>query len=25
VWHFDHGRIVDFKGTFEEYEASVRQ
>ena len=19
VWHFDHGRIVDFKGTFEEY------
>ena len=25
VWHFDRGRIVDFKGTFEEYEASVRQ
>ena len=25
VWHFDHGRITDFKGTFEEYEASVRQ
>ena len=25
VWHFDHGRIMDFKGTFEEYEASVRQ
>jgi ATPase subunit of ABC transporter with duplicated ATPase domains len=25
VWHFDHGHITDFKGTFEEYEASVRQ
>jgi len=25
VWHFEHGRITDFKGTFEEYEASVRQ
>jgi ATPase subunit of ABC transporter with duplicated ATPase domains len=25
VWHFDHGRITDFKGTFEEYEASVQQ
>jgi ATPase subunit of ABC transporter with duplicated ATPase domains len=25
VWHFEHGRVVDFKGTFEEYEASVRQ
>jgi ATPase subunit of ABC transporter with duplicated ATPase domains len=23
VWHFDHGRIEDFKGTYEEYEASV--
>ena len=23
VWHFDHGRIEDFKGTFEEYQASV--
>jgi ATPase subunit of ABC transporter with duplicated ATPase domains len=21
VWHFDHQRIHDFKGTFEEYEA----
>ena len=25
VWHFEHGRIADFKGTFEEFEASVRQ
>jgi ATPase subunit of ABC transporter with duplicated ATPase domains len=25
VWHFEHGRVTDFKGTFEEYEASVRQ
>jgi len=23
VWHFDHGRIQDFKGAYEEYEASV--
>ena len=23
VWHFDHGAIEDFKGTFEEYQASV--
>jgi ATPase subunit of ABC transporter with duplicated ATPase domains len=23
VWHFDHGRITDFKGTHEEYTASV--
>ncbi len=23
VWHFDHGSIEDFKGTFEEYQASV--
>ncbi len=23
VWHFDHGRIQDFKGTYEEYAASV--
>jgi ATPase subunit of ABC transporter with duplicated ATPase domains len=23
VWHFDHGRIEDFKGAYEEYEASV--
>ena len=23
VWHFDHGRITDFKGTYEEYTASV--
>jgi ATPase subunit of ABC transporter with duplicated ATPase domains len=22
VWHFDHGRIEDFKGTYEEYAAS---
>ena len=25
VWHFDHDGISDFKGTFEEYEASVAQ
>ena len=25
VWHFEHGRVTDFKGTFEEYEASVQQ
>jgi len=23
VWHFDHGQIHDFKGTYEEYSASV--
>jgi ATPase subunit of ABC transporter with duplicated ATPase domains len=23
VWHFDHGRIEDFTGAFEEYEASL--
>jgi ATPase subunit of ABC transporter with duplicated ATPase domains len=23
VWHFDHGKITDFKGTHEEYAASV--
>src|SRR6266511_2597447 len=23
VWHFDHGRIHDFKGTYEEYSATV--
>jgi len=23
VWHFDHGRIDDFKGAYEEYEASL--
>ena len=23
VWHFDHGRITDFKGAYEEYEQSV--
>jgi len=23
VWHFDHGRVQDFKGAYEEYEASV--
>jgi ATPase subunit of ABC transporter with duplicated ATPase domains len=23
VWYFDHGRIVDFKGTYEEFTASV--
>jgi len=23
VWHFDHGKIADFKGTYEEYEASL--
>jgi len=23
VWHFDHGRIEDFKGAFEDYQASV--
>jgi ATPase subunit of ABC transporter with duplicated ATPase domains len=23
VWHFDHGAIEDFKGAYEEYEASV--
>ena len=23
VWHFDHGKIADFKGAYEEYEASV--
>ena len=23
VWHFDHGRIVDFKGTYEEYAATL--
>ena len=23
VWHFDHGRIRDFKGAYEEYEASL--
>ncbi len=23
VWHFEHGRITDFKGTYEEYAASV--
>jgi ATPase subunit of ABC transporter with duplicated ATPase domains len=25
IWHFDHGRITDFKGTYEEFEASVRE
>ncbi|MGE3404545.1 MAG: ABC-F family ATP-binding cassette domain-containing protein [Vicinamibacterales bacterium] len=24
VWHFDHGSIHDFRGTYEEYEAAVR-
>ncbi len=24
VWHFDHGRIQDFKGAYEEYEASLK-
>ena len=24
VWHFDNGRIEDFKGTYEEYEASLK-
>jgi ATPase subunit of ABC transporter with duplicated ATPase domains len=23
VWHFDHGAVTDFKGAYEEYEASV--
>jgi ATPase subunit of ABC transporter with duplicated ATPase domains len=23
VWHFDHGRIQDFKGTYEEYSATL--
>ena len=23
VWHFDGGEIRDFKGTYEEYQASV--
>jgi ATPase subunit of ABC transporter with duplicated ATPase domains len=23
VWHFDHGKIADFKGAYEEYEASL--
>jgi len=23
VWHFDHGRVEDFKGTYEEYQASL--
>ena len=23
VWHFDHGKVTDFKGAYEEYEASV--
>jgi ATPase subunit of ABC transporter with duplicated ATPase domains len=23
VWHFDHGKIADFKGAYEEYESSV--
>jgi ATPase subunit of ABC transporter with duplicated ATPase domains len=23
VWHFDHGKIEDFKGAYEEYEASL--
>jgi len=23
VWHFDGGRIVDFKGTYEEYTAAA--
>ena len=23
VWHFDHEGVEDFKGTFEEFEASV--
>jgi len=23
VWHFDHGRIVDFKGTYEAYSATL--
>jgi ATPase subunit of ABC transporter with duplicated ATPase domains len=23
VWHFDQGRIHDFKGTYEDYAASV--
>jgi ATPase subunit of ABC transporter with duplicated ATPase domains len=23
VWHFDHGRITDFKGTYEDYAASA--
>jgi ATPase subunit of ABC transporter with duplicated ATPase domains len=23
VWHFDHGHVKDFKGAYEEYEASV--
>ncbi len=24
VWHFDHGRVTDFKGTYEEFAAAVR-
>jgi ATPase subunit of ABC transporter with duplicated ATPase domains len=24
IWQFEHGRITDFKGSFEEFEASVR-
>jgi ATPase subunit of ABC transporter with duplicated ATPase domains len=23
VWHFDHGKIEDFKGTYDDYTASV--
>ena len=23
VWHFDHGAITDFKGTYEEYAATL--
>ena len=23
VWHFDHGRITDFKGTYEEYSSTL--
>ena len=23
IWHFDHGKIEDFKGTYDEYTASV--
>ena len=24
AWHFDNGRIQDFKGAYEEYEASLK-
>jgi len=23
IWHFDHGKIEDFKGAYEEYQAAV--